>query len=84
MSRSVPGMPDSSATGQLPCPRCGKPVDCGMRAGRKTCWCFDLPHVLTVPKAEDGGEACLCEDCLRKGIAEGAANPVPASGPDRA
>ncbi len=53
-----------------PCPSCGEFSDCGLQAGRDTCWCFELPHLIRVPKTdEDANPDCLCEACLQKLIA---------------
>lgn len=57
------------------CPQCGSPVDCGMRAGRPTCWCFSLPHAIPVP--ESGDSSCFCEKCLRERLAAARAPAQP-------
>jgi len=55
--------------GQRICPRCGTSFVCGVAAGTGECWCFELPHVLTVPET-DGAAACLCPNCLNQRIHE--------------
>lgn len=77
MSNPKPETEGLSSLDRLPCPRCGKPVECGMRAGQKTCWCFDLPQVMAVPAAGEDRAACLCEACLKKVIAEAGMKPLP-------
>ncbi len=47
------------------CPRCGKPVICGMQAGMARCWCADYPPVLKVPAMEQGA-GCYCPECLKE------------------
>ncbi|MDD5298759.1 MAG: cysteine-rich CWC family protein [Rhodocyclaceae bacterium] len=61
------------------CPRCGKPVGCGMKAGLARCWCSDYPPVLKVPAAGQG-VGCYCPDCL-KIMVEAAAGSVPPASP---
>ncbi len=46
------------------CPRCGKPVICGMKSGMARCWCADFPPLLKVPAAEEGA-GCYCPECLK-------------------
>ena len=46
------------------CPRCGKPVACGMKTGMARCWCADYPPMLKVPAAESGA-GCYCPECLK-------------------
>jgi hypothetical protein len=48
------------------CPLCGKPNQCGMVAGKTTCWCTSV----TIPKAvidlipsDARGVACVCPEC---------------------
>jgi hypothetical protein len=59
---SAPLRPEPST-----CPACGEPVDCGNRAGRDTCWCFELPVVAPDPALP--ADRCLCERCLRERVA---------------
>lgn len=61
--------PSAPRKGQRICPRCGSPFVCGVAAGTGECWCFELPHVLTVPET-DGAAACLCPNCLNQRIRE--------------
>lgn len=49
------------------CPLCGGQNDCGMAAGRSSCWC----HTVTVPEtirkeipAAAIDLACVCQKCL--------------------
>jgi hypothetical protein len=35
------------------CPTCGSANGCGMAKGEATCWCFALPHVVSVSKEDD-------------------------------
>ena len=48
------------------CPLCGKPNQCGIAAGKGTCWCFSekVPETVLdqVPEAVRD-EACVCEWC---------------------
>lgn len=60
------------------CPRCGKPVICGMKAGMARCWCADYPPVLKVPAA-DAGVGCYCPECL-KTVTEAAMVEAPPCG----
>jgi hypothetical protein len=60
-------LPEKSAMaewrpGERACPRCGAVFVCGNEAGAKSCWCAELPPVLSVPGA--GGD-CYCPTCLR-------------------
>jgi hypothetical protein len=53
------------------CAACGATFRCGMVSADATCWCFQLPHVMTVPTAgaaaESGDNArCLCPACLHQ------------------
>lgn len=43
------------------CLKCGSPVDCGLAQGRKTCWCAELPAVMSLT---GNPKDCLCRDCL--------------------
>lgn len=51
------------------CPRCGHANECGMEKGQTTCWCFELPHVLSASETEQGGR-CYCRACLARMIAD--------------
>ncbi|MBP6671772.1 MAG: cysteine-rich CWC family protein [Bacteroidetes bacterium] len=53
-----------NATTEQRCPKCGKPVECGIAAGKKDCWCFSYAPVPTI----DGTE-CMCPECLSKAAA---------------
>ena len=56
------------------CPRCGKPVACGMKTGMARCWCADYPPMLKVPAAQGAG--CYCPECLKEAM-EAAVLPEP-------
>lgn len=48
------------------CPLCGQPNDCGIAAGKSTCWCFEtrIPlEVLEKVPPELRGIACVCKAC---------------------
>jgi hypothetical protein len=62
MSAATPG------EGHL-CPRCGRANECGMEKGETTCWCFELPHLLSVSETEHSGR-CYCRQCLSRMIAD--------------
>jgi hypothetical protein len=47
------------------CPACGEPVECGMRNGDETCWCFALPPALPMLR-EESAARCYCRKCLQK------------------
>jgi len=51
------------------CPKCGDANECGMEKSEATCWCFALPHVLSVSETEQGGR-CYCRTCLTQVIGE--------------
>lgn len=51
------------------CPNCGEAVDCGMRNGDESCWCFELPHVAPMP-AKGSGARCYCSACLKRWVDE--------------
>ncbi len=42
------------------CPKCNIIFECGISAGKNSCWCFAHPS-LNLP---DYGERCFCEQCL--------------------
>lgn len=54
------------SSGADACPRCGKPVNCGMASGK--CWCTEFPPALALPQP-DSGAGCYCRDCLKEIIA---------------
>ena len=58
--------------------RCGRPFICGAATGH--CWCFDLPKVVPIPGAAEGG-GCLCPNCLAEQVAAAAAKPPASAGP---
>jgi hypothetical protein len=48
------------------CPLCGKENQCGMVAGKGTCWCFtdSIPeHVMERVPERARDLACVCERC---------------------
>ncbi len=50
----------------MTCPLCGGPTECGVEAGKSTCWCFDMsmpPDVLEQVPADQRGVACICQKC---------------------
>jgi hypothetical protein len=47
------------------CPTCGSANGCGMANGEATCWCFALPHVVSVSQEEEPGR-CYCRTCLER------------------
>lgn len=53
--------------GERACPRCGATFVCGNEAGAPTCWCAELPPVLSLPA---NGAGCYCPACLRAIIAQ--------------
>ncbi len=55
-------------TGERTCPRCGTVFTCGLAAHEESCWCFDLPRVIT--RARSSREGCLCPNCLKQQIEE--------------
>lgn len=57
-----------------PCPRCGKPVACGMKAGVSRCWCSDFPPLLAVPPE---GAHCYCPECLKEMTGAGEERKTP-------
>jgi hypothetical protein len=56
--------PSTPTVGTSICPQCGAQFVCGIAAGEKHCWCFDLPPVMTM----SADTTCLCPDCLREAI----------------
>lgn len=61
------------------CPRCGRPNQCTMAAGRPSerCWCTDVvvpAALLDALPAEARGAACLCAACIAEANA-----PTPVS-----
>lgn len=51
----------------IECSQCGAAFTCSATAGEKTCWCFNLPHAMPVPK-EGEARGCLCPNCLQEAI----------------
>jgi hypothetical protein len=50
------------------CPLCGKPNECALARGARSCWCFDeaIPaEVLARVPPEAQGVACVCRACAR-------------------
>lgn len=60
-------MEDKDGEGCDVCPGCGRRFECGMRAGRQSCWCAALPSVPIV-----AAKACFCPECLARRVAEAA------------
>jgi hypothetical protein len=56
-----------NATDDHICPTCGNTNGCGTAKGEATCWCFALPHVLSVSQENDRGR-CYCRPCLERVI----------------
>lgn len=44
------------------CAACGATFECGMRAGRESCWCAALPPLALI----ESGRGCLCPTCLNE------------------
>lgn len=65
-------MEDKDGEGCEVCPGCGRRFECGMRAGRESCWCADLP---SVPIIAEPAMGCFCPECLARRLAEAA--PLP-------
>ncbi len=68
-SDPVDGPVDESDTNTT-CGRCGTKFRCDYQAGCESCWCLELPKVLSPTNAE----ACLCRDCLVAEIETAAKN----------
>jgi Cysteine-rich CWC len=62
-------MSAANATDEGSCPTCGSANGCGMAKGEATCWCFALPHVLSVSQENDRGR-CYCHTCLERAVDE--------------
>jgi hypothetical protein len=48
------------------CPLCGETNECGVAAGKSTCWCFSTPvppEVLAQVPEDQQGRTCVCERC---------------------
>jgi len=48
------------------CPLCGQPNECGIAAGKSTCWCFTTKvpaEVLKKISPAARGVACVCKAC---------------------
>lgn len=43
------------------CPQCQQPAQCDIRAGKATCWCFELEPRQTVINSS---ATCVCRQCL--------------------
>lgn len=57
------------------CPRCGEGFTCGMAAGEQSCWCAELPNVISLdgilfPGDDVKYEDCLCPNCLQELIGQ--------------
>jgi hypothetical protein len=48
------------------CPRCGARFECGMKAGRKRCWCADLPALQRAGGDDAAPPSCYCPACLKE------------------
>jgi len=61
------------------CPLCGESNECGMAAGKSTCWCFTTsipPEILErIPEAERGS-ACVCAKCAASQTAKQTLDPA--------
>lgn len=55
-------------SGERACPRCGQTFTCGLAAHQEKCWCFELPHIISMKDASR--EGCICPSCLQKQIDE--------------
>jgi hypothetical protein len=54
------------ATDPARCPLCGDRNDCGIAAGKSTCWCFSTtipPEALAQVPADQQDRACVCRRC---------------------
>lgn len=49
--------------GERACPRCGTVFSCGLAAHEESCWCFELPRIVT--RAQSSREGCVCPACLK-------------------
>ncbi len=49
-----------------PCSSCQRQFHCEIAQGKDHCWCMKLPAVLPV----QAHASCLCEECLKRAIAE--------------
>ncbi len=43
------------------CPQCQQPAQCDIKAGKATCWCFNIEPRQTLPGSV---ATCLCRHCL--------------------
>ncbi|WP_087820549.1 DUF1289 domain-containing protein [Photobacterium aquimaris] len=43
------------------CQQCQQPAQCDIKAGKATCWCFDIEPRQTLPGSV---ATCLCRHCL--------------------
>ena len=67
------------------CPLCGEPNECGVAAGKSTCWCWsaEVPaEALARVPEELRGKICVCEKCARAGTVE-ESKELPAARPGR-
>ncbi|MGY8656845.1 MAG: cysteine-rich CWC family protein [Verrucomicrobiia bacterium] len=48
---------------KVSCPRCGAAFECGVAAGKSSCWCFEKPRMADLPREFD---SCLCPACLEE------------------
>ncbi|HAP35435.1 MAG TPA: hypothetical protein DCQ28_05640 [Bacteroidetes bacterium] len=48
------------------CPKCNTIFECGISAGKSSCWCYNHPSLLV----HEYGEQCFCEKCLKELIVE--------------
>ncbi|MDP1676978.1 MAG: cysteine-rich CWC family protein [Bacteroidota bacterium] len=46
------------------CPKCNTVFECGISAGKNSCWCFGYQSLV----APEYGEGCFCEKCLKEFI----------------
>lgn len=53
-----------STTAPTTCPRCSKPIDCGVDTG--ACWCADVDvNTMTRASLAQFYAGCLCRECLQ-------------------
>ncbi|MCK9285235.1 MAG: cysteine-rich CWC family protein [Rhodocyclaceae bacterium] len=58
--------PHKSTRPNSVCPQCGSEFSCGAKAGNETCWCADLPPLVT--RRDEASASCYCINCLRQKI----------------
>lgn len=64
-NETMPGT-DATRGSDTSCPLCGGPNECGMAAGKGTCWCFSAAvpaEVVERVPAEQRGVVCVCAKC---------------------